>query len=306
MNTVPLLVIGGYLGAGKTTLVNQLLRKAQGQWRVAVLVNDFGSISIDADLIEGASEDVLALAGGCVCCSFGEDLVGSLQKVAMREPPPDWVLLECSGVGHPGAVARSAALASAVRNEGIVTVVDSAEIAQRCQDPYVGDTVRSQIEAADLLLLNQVDRCQPAALARAQSSLCALNPKAVQVPCERAEVPLHLLFGSVVRALPPPMPEAVPDGRWRHQGQAGQPSADQRFEFFEWKVSGPVDPSALGQTLRDRFPGLVRAKGFVLGLDGQPWRVQLMGQRFAVEAETRVLPSSGRLVCIALRQTKTA
>ncbi|MBL8319631.1 MAG: GTP-binding protein, partial [Burkholderiaceae bacterium] len=83
---VPTVVVGGYLGAGKTTLVNELLRQAEGQ-RIAVLVNDFGELTIDADLIVGASGDVLALAGGCVCCSFGADLIGTLRQVLQRTAP---------------------------------------------------------------------------------------------------------------------------------------------------------------------------------------------------------------------------
>jgi hypothetical protein len=90
---IPTLILGGYLGAGKTTLVNHLLRHANGR-RIAVMVNDFGELTIDADLIEGADGKVLALAGGCVCCSFGSDLVGALQDVSRRDPPPDLILIE--------------------------------------------------------------------------------------------------------------------------------------------------------------------------------------------------------------------
>ena len=103
---LPTVLIGGYLGAGKTTLVNHLLRQADGR-RVAVLVNDFGSINIDADLIEGSSAGVLALSGGCLCCSFGDDLVGTLQALTRREPAPDVCLIELSGVALPAAVLRT-------------------------------------------------------------------------------------------------------------------------------------------------------------------------------------------------------
>ena len=109
-------VIGGYLGAGKTTLVNRWLRQAQAQGRrIAVLVNDFGEIGIDADLILAQSDDVLELAGGCVCCSFGSDLMAALLRLAERNPAPAHVLIETSGVALPGAVARSAKLAPGVR-----------------------------------------------------------------------------------------------------------------------------------------------------------------------------------------------
>ena len=96
-SVTPTLIVGGYLGAGKTTLVNHLLRNAGGR-RIAVMVNDFGELTIDADLIEGAEGSVLALAGGCVCCSFGSDLLGALQDVLQRQPQPDLILIETSGV----------------------------------------------------------------------------------------------------------------------------------------------------------------------------------------------------------------
>ena len=154
----PVVVVGGYLGAGKTTLVNHMLRHAAGR-RVAVLVNDFGTVSIDASLIEGQGDDgVLAIAGGCMCCAYGEDLVGTLSTVAARQPAPQAILVECSGVGLPGAVARAAALVPAIRVEGVVVLVDAAEIVRLIDDVYVGDTVRQQLREADLLIVNQSDR----------------------------------------------------------------------------------------------------------------------------------------------------
>ena len=109
---VPVTVVGGYLGAGKTTLVNHLLRNAGGR-RLAILVNDFGSLPIDADLIEAEEDDLISIAGGCVCCSFGSDLMGALMKLAARTPAPDHLLIETSGVALPGSVARSVALLAA-------------------------------------------------------------------------------------------------------------------------------------------------------------------------------------------------
>jgi len=157
---VPAVVIGGYLGAGKTTLVNHLLRaeaaRAGGR-RIAVLVNDFGEVSIDADLIEGQEGAVLSLAGGCVCCSFGADLVGTLNTVLARVPPPDVVLVETSGVGLPAAVARTPALVPRLAVRGGVVVADAWQLPAQVADRYVGDTVRQQLQEADLLLLSKLD-----------------------------------------------------------------------------------------------------------------------------------------------------
>lgn len=102
VNRIAVTVIGGYLGAGKTTLVNHLLREREGR-RIAVLVNDFGELSIDDDLIESTDGNVMRLAGGCVCCSFGSDLVAALMVMPDMLPRPEHILIETSGVALPGA-----------------------------------------------------------------------------------------------------------------------------------------------------------------------------------------------------------
>jgi len=91
--TLPVTVIGGYLGAGKTTLINHLLRTANGM-RLAVLVNEFGALSIDEDLIEAEQDDIISIAGGCICCSFGDDLSAALMDICAFKPPPDHILIE--------------------------------------------------------------------------------------------------------------------------------------------------------------------------------------------------------------------
>jgi G3E family GTPase len=98
---IPVTVIGGYLGAGKTTVVNHLLRHAAGR-RIAILVNEFGDLPIDQDLIEAEGEDMIAISGGCICCSFGSDLTAALIKLSELTPTPDHVVIEASGGGDAG------------------------------------------------------------------------------------------------------------------------------------------------------------------------------------------------------------
>ena len=276
---VPLVIIGGYLGTGKTTLVNHLLREAEGR-RIAVLVNDFGEVSIDADLIEGASDGVLALAGGCVCCSFGDDLVGTLQRAAQRRPRPDIVLLECSGVCLPAAVARSAALVQDVRVEGVVVVVDAAELRRQSGDRYVGDTVRQQVHQADLLILNHKARCTLPEMLALRTWLAECVPGAPQADCAHGRVPSDLVLG--VRAAP--KDEAA---IWHGRGGPLRTSAQTSphpMRHFQQRVDRPVDPHELARELVAACGGLLlRAKGVVLGLDGPHWRVQVMGRRIDID-----------------------
>ncbi len=140
MSTLPVIVIGGYLGAGKTTLVNRLLRNAGGR-RIAVLVNEFGELPIDADLIEGEKDGVIGIAGGCVCCSYGSDLVEGLQALR-RGFEPDILLIEASGVGLPSSIAQTVELVPGYAVRGVVVLLDAERILGQAADPYLADTVR--------------------------------------------------------------------------------------------------------------------------------------------------------------------
>src|SRR5690606_31404360 len=116
---IPVTVLGGYLGVGKTTLLNHLLRENDGR-RLAVLVNDFGDIDIDAELIESREGSVLSLAGGCICCSVGSDLVGALLDLPRQANAPDQILIETSGVALPGAVAQTVGLVASLALDAVI------------------------------------------------------------------------------------------------------------------------------------------------------------------------------------------
>ena len=284
----PAIVIGGYLGAGKTTLVNYLLRHAGGR-RLAVLVNDFGEVSIDADLILGAEGGLMSLAGGCVCCSFGGDLVGTLAELLQRQPAPEVLLIETSGVGIPSAVARAAALVPGLRVEATVVVADAPTLRERAEDRYVGDTVRQQLEDADLLLLNQTDRVSEEALSALQAWWTARHPRTPLWPTVRAQVPAEVVLGWRGHGLQKPADEA---GTSEPEARPFQPKplskqvapASALFEAGSLRLEGPVDVQALIASWADSGGRVVRAKGIVQGLDGQTVSVQWAGRQAHVEA----------------------
>lgn len=300
----PTLIVGGYLGAGKTTLVNHLLRHAGGR-RIAVMVNDFGELTIDADLIEGADGSVLALAGGCVCCSFGSDLIGALQDVLQRQPPPDLILIETSGVALPAAVARSARLLPGLRIEGIVLLLDAETVRQRAADPYVGDLVRQQLHDADLLILNKTERCSPAELAALDAWLPTMStPGTPVVPASQARVPPELVLGFHADLDANPV-DVTGDAlaHWASQPIAPpSASAAERFVNELLMLTAPLDPQQLLEALSAPDAGVVRAKGWLTDLAGQRQLLQLVGRR----AELRPLaPETGpsgpdRLLVIGL------
>ena len=270
---LPTLVIGGYLGAGKTTLVNQMLRDAQGQ-RIAVLVNDFGDINIDADLIQGQSGDVLELSGGCVCCSFGADLVGSLTAVSQRSPAPELVLIETSGVALPGAVARSARLVPGLNVLGVLTVLDASSIKDRANDRYVGSTVMQQITDANLLLLNKMDLLTPFEVAQTQVWLAGLKAAAPVVTS--AQGFLSVDFWLIREETAPQKNRSWPQTpRFAPVEQANKDALSQ-FESrsLRWQTAQNVK---LIQSKLDACPQILRAKGRIRDSDGAVWVLQKVG-----------------------------
>ncbi len=270
---IPTVVIGGYLGAGKTTLVNHLLRHADGR-RIAVLVNDFGELAIDADLIEGADGAVLALAGGCVCCSYGDDLVGALQQTVARDPAPDLVLIETSGVGLPASVARSAKLAAGIAIEGILVLQDAETLQERAQDRYVGDLVRQQLREADLLILNKAELLTAQALEKLHAWLALQAPGVPALAASQAQVPPDLVLGMRARE-----GEAGDADLSRWAKRRLHMAAADRFTSETLRFDAPQNLPALLAHLSAPGSGVLRAKGLLTGLDGQRQLLQIAGRR---------------------------
>ena len=150
----PITLIGGYLGAGKTTLINRLLNSGRLPSNTAVLVNDFGDINIDEHLIRRGSkaDNVIGLANGCICCSISDDLSSALEQ--LRATAVQRIILECSGVAEP-AKARQQCLYPGFYPHATVVLVDAAAHEKRCTDKYVGALARAQVQQADLLVVSK-------------------------------------------------------------------------------------------------------------------------------------------------------
>ena len=183
---IPLTVIGGFLGSGKTTLVNHLL--ANAPVRYGVLVNDFGAIAVDAALIAARNSTTLALTNGCVCCTMGDDLGGGLLQLA--NAGIEHALIEASGISDPWRLAQLALVEPGFSLEPIVVLADASAIADHVDDRWVADTVRGQIAAADLIVLNKADS---PSLPRAQAVLGALRPGVPIMETIQAALPVEVL-----------------------------------------------------------------------------------------------------------------
>jgi len=257
MTRLPLTVIGGYLGAGKTTLINRLLAEDHGL-RLLVLVNDFGAINIDAALIENRGDDTIALTNGCVCCTMGADLFMALGDALDRDPRPDHLLIEASGIADPAAIANAAIAEPDLSYAGIVTLVDALNGPELLDDAQIAPQLEQQIKVADLVLLTKADRPDPAFIARLKA-FGARDP--APLPADGPLAPL--LFGILPRPqgrTTAPHP-AYP--RWQHESDT------------------VIGRAALDARLAARPEGLYRLKGFVLTEDG-PCEVQAVGRNLEI------------------------
>ncbi|WP_027235678.1 CobW family GTP-binding protein [Leisingera caerulea] len=270
MNRLPVTIISGYLGAGKTTLINQLLAEDHGL-KLAVIVNDFGAVNIDDALIQDTDGGKIALTNGCVCCTMGEDLAGALREVLNRPEHPDHVVIEASGISEPVAIANSVLNETGLSYGGIVTLVDADNAETLLNDPLVAPQAEQQIRAADLVIATKCDEIS--------DSLGATLKKA------GARTPTVLTGSPVAELLFDVVP--LPKGR----AVAAHPA----YATWQHRSSTVLDRRALGDKLADRPAGLYRMKGFVLTTGGA-YELHVVGRHVEAkrcEAEETVLVGLG-------------
>lgn len=273
MTPIPLTVLGGFLGAGKTTLVNHLLR-AELDRRVAVLVNDFGAIDIDAELITARDGETLSLANGCVCCSLAGGLMKTLLELRQRSEPPEHLLIEASGVADPWKIAQIGLAGRAYRLDAVIVLADAETVREQSDDLHVGDIVRRQLAVADLLVLNKCDRIDDRQRTAVRDWLGEQVPEARIVETVRAKLPPELVLGQSLRRATEPAdePETL------HQAQ---------FQSFSFSADRPFDAAALRRLLAELPSGVLRAKG-VVWLDEAPQRrhvLQWVAGRWSLTAD---------------------
>jgi G3E family GTPase len=256
--SVPILLVAGFLGAGKTTVVNHLLAHAEGR-RIAAVVNDFGAINIDAELITGAADGVVSLSNGCICCSLEGDLLRTLAALLRRDPRPEFIVIETSGVADPADIVRNLMDPLIWREaplETVLCVVDATTPIATLNDALL----RSQLRAADVVALSKVDLVDAVARAQLRDAVRAVRPAAVVVDALHGEVPAALLF--------PADPERVPTPR---EPGPRRPVAD-RFETLSWTSASPLSLPRLQQAIGRLAPKLARAKGLFETVE-QPGRL---------------------------------
>ncbi|MBM3487785.1 MAG: GTP-binding protein [Alphaproteobacteria bacterium] len=194
MSKIPVTVLTGYLGAGKTTLLNRILTEHHGK-RYAVVVNEFGEVGIDNDLVVNADEEVFEMNNGCICCTVRGDLIRILGGLMKRKGQLDGILIETTGLADPAPVAQTFFVDDDVRQktrlDSIVTVVDAKHLDLRLADSH---EAAEQVAFADVILLNKVDLMSPAELAAVEKRIRAINPTATIHRTERCGIDLDAVL----------------------------------------------------------------------------------------------------------------
>lgn len=271
---VPVTILTGFLGAGKTTLVNRILAGAGGR-RYGVIVNEFGELGIDGDLIVGVGDEVIELSNGCVCCALRTDLIASVNELLVRNAKLDAIVIETTGLAAPGPIAQTLMMDEGMRRQlaldAVVTVVDAKHLlASARANPEVDD----QIAFADVIVLNKVDLVGTDDHAEGRDHVRRINASAELHEAVRADIALNLLFGKRAFGFDGTLPDRG-DHREElehHHGDgvgsvsliAEKPLDTERFH--RWMVV----------LLALRQPDLLRVKG-ILDLEGED-------QRYAFQA----------------------
>jgi G3E family GTPase len=244
---VPIVLVAGFLGAGKTTVVNHILAHAEGR-RIAAVVNDFGAINIDAELIADATDGVVSLTNGCICCSLEGDLLRTLAGILRRNPRPDYILIETSGIADPTDIVRNLmdpVIWKEAPLETVLCVVDATSPSEKLDDALV----RAQLRAADVVALSKTDLVDAVGGEAIRDAVKAIRPTAVVVDAPHGRVPAVLLF--------PENPDRAPAPR---ETRSKRPTPD-RFEALSWTSDRPVSLARLQAAIEKLAPKVARAKG---------------------------------------------
>ncbi len=280
---VKVTILSGFLGAGKTTFLNHIIRQNQDR-KTAILVNDFGKINIDNDLIESREEFKLNLTGGCICCTIQKDLLSSVVNLMKQEDKPDYLIVECSGAADPSQVLNTLntpLLKFHIHVDGLYTVIDASRLME-IQDVEHLALAERQIKAANLLILNKTDCIDEQKLKTVKQFVRKISLDAVMLESVRCQIPVDLILGfkdlPKLSSAPQQHPMDVHVHETHHHENQGieilsavpkkqtpvkHKPHDLVFESWSFSSDKPLRKKAFKKLLENISPDIIRGKGFV-------------------------------------------
>ena len=278
---VPMTILTGFLGAGKTTLLNRILNGNDGL-KIAVLVNDFGAINIDAELVVGVANNVISLANGCICCTIRDDLIATVMETINRAERPEYILLEASGVAEPASIAmtfNNPAFRESIRLDSILCVVDAEQVFTA---PELMELKIFQMACADMVILNKVDLVDGEQIMKIKKWLDGRFHHYRLIEASRGEVPLAVLV-SAGCLFPARLDVSEESGCTKTKCDHDPLNLDHTKAFSTWSFENdqPISLKALRQALAKLPASIYRAKGVIYTCDAPEHRavLQVVGRR---------------------------
>jgi G3E family GTPase len=279
---IPVTVLTGYLGAGKTTLLNRILTEQHGR-KYAVIVNEFGEIGIDNDLVVGADEEVFEMNNGCICCTVRGDLIRIIEGLMKRRGKFDAIIVETTGLADPAPVAQTffvdQDVSDRARLDAVVTVADAKWLTERLKD---APEAKNQIAFADVVLLNKTDLVDEAALNEVEARIRSINPQATIHRTVNCNIPIAEVLDRKAFDLDRIMevePDFLEEGHHHHH--------DDEMMSFSFK-SGEVDPDKFMPWISDltqrEGPNILRCKGIV-AFPKEPRRFVFQGVHMILDGD---------------------
>ena len=259
---VPLTFVAGYLGAGKTTLINHLLKSADRP--IAVIVNDMGQVNIDARLIRKHTGDTIELTDGCICCSAIDGFGAAFDTIRDRETPPEHVVVELSGVAEPARLlpwGKSAGF----KLDGVMTLVAADQLHDLLAQMAISNMIEDQIRTADVLAVTKTDLVNSTELSSVRDCLVAMAPHTPIVEAQDPVVPSMLLR---IGGRRPGAEVVLPDA-----------TLFDRHVTTRLTIPNPTTRAEIGELLSGLSHDVVRAKGIAAGPNGERWAIQVVGRR---------------------------
>ncbi len=289
---IPVTVLTGYLGAGKTTLLNRILSENHGK-KYAVIVNEFGEIGIDNDLIIGADEEVFEMNNGCICCTVRGDLIRIIEGLMKRKGKFDAILVETTGLADPAPVAQTffvdQDVADKTRLDAVVTVADAKFLKDRLRD---APEAKNQIAFADVIILNKTDLVTAPELKDVEMRIRAINPYAKLHKATRSDVRIDDVLGrnafdlDRILDLEPAFLEV--DDHDHDHGHGLKHYHDETMQSVSIRIDGDVDPDKfmpwVNEVAQTEGPNLLRWKG-ILAFKNEPKRFVFQGVHMMLDGD---------------------